>query len=66
MDWLLQTIEHGGITHNGMFHADDVLSTCLLRLVKPDFQYQRVDTVFKDLRESPMTWAAAPMTTIMK
>lgn len=30
-----------GITHNGTFHADDVLSTCLLMLLNSNFKYSR-------------------------
>jgi len=34
-----------GITHNGTFHADDVLSTCLLLLLNPKFTYERLNVV---------------------
>ena len=34
-----------GFTHGGKFHADDVFSTALLRILRPDFQVQRGFTV---------------------
>lgn len=30
-----------GFTHGGKFHADDVLSTALLRIIRPDIQVER-------------------------
>lgn len=30
-----------GFTHGGRFHADDVFSTALLRIIRPDFKWQR-------------------------
>lgn len=38
-------IYNNGITHNGTFHADDVLSTCLLMLLNPDFKYNRQNDI---------------------
>lgn len=40
-------IYNNGITHNGTFHADDVLSTCLLMLLNPDFKYSRQNDIPK-------------------
>ena len=31
-----------GITHNGIFHADDVFSTALLKIVNPSFSVKRL------------------------
>lgn len=36
-----------GITHNGVFHADDVFSTALLKLINPEFTVQRVPNLEK-------------------
>lgn len=38
-----------GITHNGVFHADDVFSTALLKLVNPCFKFQRVAYIEEEL-----------------
>ena len=38
-------IYNEGVTHNGTFHADDVLSTCLLILLNPKFSYKRLNEV---------------------
>ena len=37
-----------GITHGGVFHADDVFSTALLRLLCPSFSVMRVSAVPED------------------
>ena len=37
-----------GFTHGGKFHADDVFSTALLQIVRPDFTVQRGFTVPDD------------------
>lgn len=37
-----------GYTHGGRFHADDVFSTALLRMLNPDIKIQRVMDVSKD------------------
>ncbi len=37
-----------GFTHSGTFHADDVFSTALLRLIYPDFQVTRGNKVPED------------------
>lgn len=34
-----------GITHNGVFHADDVFSTALLKMVNPLFSVKRVSDI---------------------
>lgn len=41
----IQKIYNEGITHNGTFHADDVLSTCLLMLLNPGFSYKRLSEI---------------------
>lgn len=47
---LLEKLKYGGITHNGTFHADDVLSTCLLKLLNSDFTYTRTSNIPKDFK----------------
>ena len=43
---LIEKIKKGhGITHPGMFHADDVLSTCLIRMINPLFKIKRTDQI---------------------
>lgn len=42
------TIYQKGYTHSGKFHADDVFSTAVLRLVNPDFTVERVFKVPED------------------
>ena len=43
---LLKKIENGiGITHPGTFHADDVLSACLIRLINPSFKIIRSNVI---------------------
>lgn len=37
-----------GITHAGKFHADDVFSTALLRIINPDFKAERVFSIPED------------------
>jgi len=37
-----------GFTHGGSFHADDVFSTALLKLLNPDFSWQRGNEVPED------------------
>ena len=38
-----------GLTHGGTFHADDVFSTALLKLVCPEFRYSRILNVPEDV-----------------
>lgn len=38
-----------GITHGGKFHADDILSTCLLRYSFPEIKISRVNRVSSDM-----------------
>lgn len=42
------TIYNKGITHSGVFHADDVFSTALLRLLCPSFSVKRLSAVPED------------------
>lgn len=43
---LLNKIKLGvGITHPATFHADDVLATCLLKLINPDFKVVRSNVI---------------------
>lgn len=43
---LLNIIKTGvGITHPATFHADDVLATCLLRLINPKFRVKRSNVI---------------------
>jgi uncharacterized UPF0160 family protein len=46
----MKKIKHGGITHNGVFHADDVLSSCLLKLINPSFTYRRTSDIPKEFK----------------
>ncbi len=41
-------IPANGFTHGGKFHADDVFSTALLQIVRPDIQITRGFTVPDD------------------
>ena len=41
----LPTIPDKAITHAGKFHADDVFSAALLRILNPDIQFKRVLSV---------------------
>ena len=41
-------IPANGFTHGGKFHADDVFSTALLQIVRPDIQITRGFTVPED------------------
>lgn len=45
------TIYSKGITHSGKFHADDVFSTAVLRLINPEFTVKRVFQVPDDVEE---------------
>lgn len=46
---LLKKIKTGyGITHPATFHADDILSACLLRLINPDIKIIRSDKIPED------------------
>lgn len=47
---LLSMIQIGGITHPSIFHADDVLATCLLRLIYKDFKVKRTNDIPKDFK----------------
>jgi uncharacterized UPF0160 family protein len=38
----MTTVPKIALTHAGKFHADDVFSAALLRLIYPDIQFQRV------------------------
>lgn len=43
---LKEKIESGrGITHPATFHADDVLSTCLLKIINPDIKIDRTNII---------------------
>lgn len=43
---LVRKVKEGkGLTHPSTFHADDVLSTCLFRILNPDFQVIRSNAV---------------------
>ena len=37
-----------GFTHGGVFHADDVFATALLKLLNPEYTWQRGDVVPPD------------------
>lgn len=59
-----------GFTHGGKFHADDVFSTALLRLVRPDFTLQRgfavppdFDGIVFDIGDGPFDHHAFPRVT---
>ena len=41
-------IPNKGFTHAGVFHADDVLSTALLKILNPDFEWTRGSVVPED------------------
>lgn len=46
---LMYLIKKGvGYTHNSTFHADDVLSACLIKLVNPDFNVIRISEIPED------------------
>lgn len=48
---LLNQINSGaGITHPGTFHADDVLSACLIRLINPNFKIIRSNVIQNDFK----------------
>ena len=48
---LLNIIKAGfGITHPATFHADDVLATCLLRLINPSFKVVRSNVIPDDFK----------------
>lgn len=42
---LISMIRQGGITHPSVFHADDVLATCLIRLIDKKFSVKRTNDV---------------------
>lgn len=43
---LLKLVRKGvGITHGGIFHADEVFATALMRMINPNFKVQRVFNV---------------------
>lgn len=44
----MTTVPKIALTHAGKFHADDVFSAALLRLIYPDIQFQRVFSVPED------------------
>ena len=41
-----------GYTHAGLFHADDVFSTALLKIINPNFQVKRVFRVPEDISDA--------------
>jgi uncharacterized UPF0160 family protein len=49
MDFITKPYIAKGITHAGVFHADDVFSTALLRLINPKIEIERVFKVPEDI-----------------
>lgn len=45
-----------GITHGGVFHADDVFSAALLKLINPDVEIKRVFSVPKEVDEDTIVF----------
>lgn len=45
-----------GITHAGLFHADEVFATAFLRLIDPEFKVLRMHEIPKDIKEDVLVF----------
>lgn len=45
-----------GITHEGKFHADDIFSSALLKILNPAISISRTNRVKKYLKEESLSW----------